>query len=414
MASRRLDEVVRHLRQAVLPGGGAEPTDGELLECFVRRREGAALEALVRRHAPMVWGVCRRALPNHADAEDAFQATFLVLLRRAASVHPRERVPNWLHGVARRTALKARAVAARRRTRERQVPRMPEPAAVPREPPDDLPAVLDREVGRLPDKYRAAIVLCDLEDRTRAEAARQLGVPEGTVASRLARARELLARRLGRRGVVPPGGACVPAPVLTSTIQAVSRGTASPAAAALTEGVLKAMFLTKVKIATAAFLAVAALGMGVGGLLRQAPAAGQPQAAPAAPRPETKQGGKMEIAELVRGLSPADVRWDGQWVGIVAILRGERAKRLGAIGEPAIPELIQAMSDGEKFAPAHAILTMLASGGRPDDPVVCNNGIAVFLPADGPVSIDPAQRFELKRRWQKWYERSPRPKELPR
>src|SRR4051812_4847842 len=108
-----MSKVIKHLRSALLLWEGAEPTDGQLLECFVSRREPAALEALVRRHGPMVWGVCLRILRNHPDAEDAFQATFLVLVRKAASVTPREMVGNWLYGVARQTARKARATAAK-------------------------------------------------------------------------------------------------------------------------------------------------------------------------------------------------------------------------------------------------------------------------------------------------------------
>src|SRR6516225_9442119 len=119
------------LRRTVLAGCQADLTDGQLLENYLSRRDEAAVAALVRRHGPMVWGVCRRIARNHHDAEDAFQATFLVLVRKAASVVPREMVGNWLYGVARQTALKSRATAAKRQARERQVQQMPEPAAVP-------------------------------------------------------------------------------------------------------------------------------------------------------------------------------------------------------------------------------------------------------------------------------------------
>src|SRR5262249_20126127 len=127
MPTSPINEVIQHLRGAALLREGADLTDGQLLECFVSRREGAALEVLVRRHGPMVWGVCRRLLRSHHDAEDAFQATFLVLVRKAASVLPRAMVGNWLYGVAHQTARKARATGARRRLRERQVTAMPEP-----------------------------------------------------------------------------------------------------------------------------------------------------------------------------------------------------------------------------------------------------------------------------------------------
>src|SRR5215472_17106697 len=127
MATSQMNEVIQHIRRTVLLRDGAGLTDGQALEDFISGRDQAALAALVRRHGPMVWGVCRRVLRNHHDAEDAFQATFVVLVRKAASIVPRERVANWLYGVAHQTALKARATAARRGTREKQVMAMPEP-----------------------------------------------------------------------------------------------------------------------------------------------------------------------------------------------------------------------------------------------------------------------------------------------
>src|SRR5262249_6980489 len=152
--------------------------------CFIERHDEAALAALVKRHGPMVWGVCRRLL-NHHDAEDAFQATFLVLVRKAASVVPRGMVGNWLYGVAHQTALQARRTAARRKAKEVQVTEMPDTQAAPPDQWLDVQPLLDQELSRLPNYYRAVIVLCDLEGRTRREVARQLGVPEGTVAGRL-------------------------------------------------------------------------------------------------------------------------------------------------------------------------------------------------------------------------------------
>src|SRR5204862_5292968 len=157
-------------------------TDGQLLDCSIIHREEAALVSLVHRLAPMVWGVCRRLLHDHHDAEDAFQATFLVLLRKATCIVPQEMVGNWLYGVAHQTALKARATAAKRRAREKQMLDMPEPVAPQQEPWPDLQPLLDQELSRLPDPYRVVIVLCELEGKTRKEAARQLGWPEGTVA----------------------------------------------------------------------------------------------------------------------------------------------------------------------------------------------------------------------------------------
>ena len=177
MATSHLTEVIHHLRRSVLLRDGAGMTDGQLLERYVAQRDDAAFAALVRRHGPMVWGVCRRVLSSHHDAEDAFQATFLVLIRKAPSIVPTEMVANWLYGVAHQIARNARAAVVKRRMRERQVDTMPDLAVEEQDLWHDLQAVLDRELSRLPDKYRAAIVLCDLESKTRKQVARQLGVP---------------------------------------------------------------------------------------------------------------------------------------------------------------------------------------------------------------------------------------------
>ena len=182
--------------------------DGQLLEQFIANRNEAAFEVLLERHGPMVWGVCRRVLSNHHDAEEAFQAAFLALARKAVSVSPRESVGNWLHGVARRTALKVKAASARRRAREKQLsPALRGRVDARRRTSPSCCPFLTRNSGRLPERYRSPIVLCDLEGQTRSQAARHLGWPEGTVASRLARGRELLASRLARRGVAISTGA---------------------------------------------------------------------------------------------------------------------------------------------------------------------------------------------------------------
>jgi RNA polymerase sigma factor (sigma-70 family) len=258
--------VIAQLRRAAL-------SDGELLSGFIERRDESALAALVQRHGAMVWGVCRRLLSHH-DAEDAFQATFLVLVRKAGSIAPRAMVGNWLYGVAHQTALQARRTAARRRAREVQVTEMPDTEAEQQDQWADVQPLLDQELSRLPDKYRAVIVLCDLECRTRKEAARQLAVPEGTVAGRLARARAMLAKRLVRRGVSLSGGALaavlaqnvasagLPGSVVSTTISAASGFAAGQAAAgpvsvkvaALAEGVLRAMMMSKLKAVVAIVL----------------------------------------------------------------------------------------------------------------------------------------------------------------
>src|SRR5579871_4530002 len=145
MATSQLNGVIQHLRNAVLLRDGAGLTDGQLLEDYISLRDEGAFAALVRRHSPMVWGVCRRVLRNYHDAEDAFQATFLVLVRKAASIASRELLANWLYGVAHQTALKARATAAKRCARERQVREMPDPAVAEKDLRHDLQPLLDKE-----------------------------------------------------------------------------------------------------------------------------------------------------------------------------------------------------------------------------------------------------------------------------
>ncbi|HEV3118468.1 MAG TPA: sigma-70 family RNA polymerase sigma factor, partial [Gemmataceae bacterium] len=303
MAASKMSRFVQHLHRAVLLRDGAGLTDGQLLHDYLSRHEEAALAALVRRHGPMVWGVCRRVVRNYHDAEDAFQATFLVLVRRAASITSPELLANWLYGVAHQTALKARATTAKRRARERQVNNMPEPAATEGDLWHDLQPLLDQELNRLPDKYRVAIVICDLEGKTRKEAACLLGVPLGTLAARVARGRAMLTKRLARHGLVVSGGllatilaknaaAGVPTAVVGSTIKAVTlvaagqtaaAGVISVKAAALMGGVLKSMLLTKLKLVTAVLVVVALLGTVVGTLV--VPALGQAPTDLKAPKP---------------------------------------------------------------------------------------------------------------------------------
>jgi RNA polymerase sigma factor (sigma-70 family) len=314
MTASQTSEIIKQLRRTALLGDAGVLTDGQLLGQYISRSEEAALAALVQRHAPMVWGVCRRILRNHHDAEDAFQATFLVLVRKAASVVPREMVANWLYGVAHQTALKARATTAKKRGREKQVTQMPQPAVTEPDLWHDLQPLLDQELSRLPDKYRVAIVLCDLEGKTRKEAARQLALPQGTLAARLARGRVRLAQRLARHGLAVSGGslaavlaqnaAGAPSPLMFSTIKAAGLFAAGQAAVGLisakvtvlTEGVLKAMLLTKLKIATALLLGMAViLVLAAPGMLTFAQQDASKQArTPAATTRQDKPEGKKE------------------------------------------------------------------------------------------------------------------------
>jgi RNA polymerase sigma factor (sigma-70 family) len=288
MAVGQHSTIVQQLRSLLLKQDVKGATDEYLLASFLDQRDEAAFEALVRRHGPMVLGVCRRILGSSHDAEDAFQATFLVLVRKAASIRPKSMVGHWLYGVACRTALDARRAAAKRKAKEAAVlPRTPRPTDGDRA---DLRAVLDEELQRLPPKCRAVIVLSDLEGKTRKEVAQQLGWPEGSVASRLARARARLAMRLARYGLAVSGvsvrtllsegvaSAWVPNSLVAPTVKAASLLAPGQAAAGaipapvgtLVEGALKAMLLNRVLKATVLLLVLVTLGTGTGLLLSHA------------------------------------------------------------------------------------------------------------------------------------------------
>jgi RNA polymerase sigma factor (sigma-70 family) len=316
-----LDHLLRSLRRAAGRGAGDELTDGQLLERFIRQRDAAALEVLIWRHGPMVLGVCRRLLRQSSDVEDAFQATFLVFLRKARSIRTHKALGGWLYRVAVRTALRARAAAARRTALEQKTEaRAPEPAANLTGP--ELRPVLDEEINRLPDRYRVPVVLCYLEGKTKEEAARLLGCPPGTVSSRLARARARLRPRLARRGlgltstalaallIKTTASAMPPAHLVQATIKSGMlwiaggslAGTGIPASiATLTKGTLKAMVLAKVKTLAVSLLAVSLASLGAGLVLHPAivshvqagqdePVAAAPDEQPPKPPAETAPG----------------------------------------------------------------------------------------------------------------------------
>ncbi len=272
-AGRFMDRLRRILR------ADASPTapDSELLARFIAQRDEAAFEALMRRHGPMVWGVCRRLLVHDQDAEDAFQATFLVLVRKAASLGRRELLANWLFGVARRAALNARMRRARRAHQEQLCGDVLDMVPAREAPCDEISAVLDEELTRLPERYRLPLLLCGLEGMTHVEASRHLGWPTGTVAGRLSRGRALLRSRLVRRGVAVPGAAfaallakgtaapAVPPPLLAAMLRGATVAV-SPAVATLARGILRDMFLSRL-LTTTMLLAVLALTLGGAGAL---------------------------------------------------------------------------------------------------------------------------------------------------
>ncbi len=289
-------------------------SNGQLLERFLAHRHEADFAILVERLGPMVWGVCRRVLRDHHDAEDAFQATFLVLARKAASILPREKVGHWLYGVAYQTARRARVHRTKRQLRERASTERPDPEAPSQPPHDERLEHLDRELNRLPEKYRIPILLCDLQGQTHQQAAAQLGWPIGTVSGRLSRARSLLARRLNPRGSALPAGslagllalesasAKMPLHLITSTAhaaclmaagRALSAGLVSAQVTALFSEVLNAMWFSKLKLGALALIAVSLSGAGVSVLM---PALG-PSAVGQEPEESKKPASARESAE---------------------------------------------------------------------------------------------------------------------
>jgi RNA polymerase sigma factor (sigma-70 family) len=263
-------EAFRDLRTLFRFGVVADISDGQLLDRFVDRRDEGAEEAftmLVRRHGPMVFGVCRRVLSNSHEAEDAFQTTFLVLARKASTIARRETLANWLYGVALRTARDARSRTLRRRAKEEHVNNLRVIHALDENPLEELPAILDEELARLPARLRMPVLLCELETLSRQEAAMRLSIPEGTLSSRLARAKALLRERLTRRGLglsaalLTSGlareaqAAVVPHAVAENTIRAATliaagcslTGLVAASVHTLTEEVCQAMLFAKLK-----------------------------------------------------------------------------------------------------------------------------------------------------------------------
>ncbi len=297
MVPRSRRAVSGPINQLFRAGSAVGLSDGQLLERFVLGHdEGAesAFNVLVERHGPMVLAVCRRVLNDPHDAQDAFQATFLVLVRNAGSVRKRESIADWLHGVARRVSAHARADLARCRSAERRKVTGSLVAYQPSPPGIDA----RDEVEHLPQDLRAAVVLCYLEGLTHDQAARRLGWPVGTVRSRLARARARLRVDLTRRGIAPdasllpmlafrrislPDGlidATVRAAMLLAARDAGEAGLVSAAAVALTEGVLRTMFVSRLTLTVVILLAVAAISSGAALYARQGIESGAGSRAP--------------------------------------------------------------------------------------------------------------------------------------
>src|SRR5262249_44586286 len=275
MAQAHAGAILRHIQGLFGTATNEARTDAVLLQRFAIQREEGAFTTLVQRHGRMVWGVCRHVLQHEQDAEDAFQATFLVLARRAGSIRRSEAVGSWLHGVAYRVAQKARTRAAKRRACERRA----EPRVAETEPEPgwrELQTMLDEELQGLPDKYRTPFILCCLEGRSRAEAAAELGWNAGTLSSRIAQARKLLQERLTQRGVMlsvaltagvlwnqPASAALVQTTLQAATRIAsgqAARALAAPSVAALLEASAHTVVSMKTRLALAVLLVASLVG----------------------------------------------------------------------------------------------------------------------------------------------------------
>jgi RNA polymerase sigma factor (sigma-70 family) len=349
MSRGPLRAVLHHLHR--LTGrADAGVADAQLLQRFAVGRDEAAFELLLWRHGPMVRGVCRRVLRHAEDAEDAFQATFLVLVRKAGSIGKRESLAGWLYRVAYRVALRARDAASRRPALLPLNGETPAPEVASDLVWRDLRPVLDEEVHRLPRKYSQPVILCYLQGKTYEQAARELGCPKGTLAIRLQRARELLRGRLSRRGVTLSAGAfaalltekaasaAVPVALVKATAHAAFRYAAGPAAAtgaasaqvvSLTQGVLRSMFLTKLKaMAVVALLAAGLAGAGAGL---------SPRATPG-----TAMAADVELAAPVPENRPAVVNLPAQRDGVLLFI-GTEIKE----GEQLLPDdIVSVKIDG--------------------------------------------------------------------
>lgn len=313
MANGQLGYLLRHIQRLIGGAPADESTDGQLLDRFISRQDEAAFETIVQRHGAMVLDVGQTVLGDRHAAEDVFQATFLVLATKARAVRKQDSVGSWLYKVAYRVALKLRSQAARRRHHERQTVNESRDTEETCLDPELRPLLLE-ELQRLPEKYRAPLVLCYLEGKTNEEAAAQLHWPVGSVKGRLSRARDVLRGRLTRRGIAVPAMAlaatgisagasqAMTAPLVKDTVRAAIRVVAgqaasgiSPQVLALTHGVVKEMFQTKLKIAAACLLSFCLVGTGLGLLSYSSQAAsGKSKASRRASKKSADQGAQAD------------------------------------------------------------------------------------------------------------------------
>ncbi len=396
MANLTLSSVLRNVRRLAGAPGARCLSDGELLHAFLSRQDQEAFAALTRRHGPMVLNICRRVLRDRQDAEDAFQTTFLALARKAASLRDRPALASWLCGAAYRAALTLKRSAARRRVHEAR--------AEPPAPADlfadlawrEVEALLDEEVRRLPEKYQAVFVLCCLENHSRAEAARLLGLKEGTVSSRLHLARMLIQRRLVLRGidlsmvlaavaVSSAGASAVPPALLAAAARAAAgfvagdgsaTGVSSAKMADLLEVGLRASSAGRLKVVAALGLTLAMLAAGAGLVSLPTPA-GPPARDDRTPQPGADRLGDPLPAGAILRLGSARLKHKGH---ISAVAFTPDGKALASAGrdplicfwDPTTGKELRTITGPEEGVNAIAFSgdgALLAGGGK--GKVVC-------------------------------------------
>jgi RNA polymerase sigma factor (sigma-70 family) len=372
--------ILRAACRAVADPQFAALPDRDLLLRFVTDRDEDAFRTLLLRHGPMVLAVCRSVLPHTADAEDAFQATFLVLAQKPESVRKAASLASWLHGVAYRTARRARAESAKRREHERHA------AGADTHTADDLTwrevrQVINEELNALSERHRAPLTLCYLQGRTLDQAATELGLSKSTLKVRLERARAILRARLVRRGLSPTAvlvaaawpaaGAILPAELLESTIKTATTAPASASVVALSEGVLSAMRITKLKLALPVLAMFAAVGLSLGGLAHTSTDPGGGANGNSAP-PAVQDAQKPDVPKVAR--DKLRDRHGEEWVRVTGRVKVIDARTLEFDDGTRIelgylaPHPDQLALNGEKLYPAGkeaADFLRKLIGGRP-------------------------------------------------
>lgn len=385
MTSGGLKRLAEYLWRSVSPAAPTGTTDGELLARFADRGDRDAFAALVDRHGSLVWGVCGRMLQRIHDREEAFQATFLVLARRASAIRQRDSVRSWLYGVAVRVATRARSDVLRRQTEPVEFETQQDgPSPMDEAQLRELREAVDEAVACLPERQRLAVLLAYFEGRTHDEAAQLLGCPRGTIATLLTRARERLRRRLAHRGLASAAGATLfvlqshapaaaPALLTASTVGAATAmrlagmSATSVATAGLVEGVMRSMFMANLKLPAMALAVVLAAGIGVG-VFMQPRAEGQPATGgfPGA-KTDPNQLSKNEIEQLKEQIRLAE-----------AVLQNAR-KRIAELDAPKSNSIYTPATGGTTTTPKYG--GGLATKPAPSDPLVAPPNVRTSPPA---------------------------------